>query len=57
MSGNANAGFNVILTAILYVVYAAILAAVFTKKRSVSKKKLKIVVARDPPAVMVESLL
>lgn len=35
ISGNANAGFNVVLTAIIYVIYVGILAAVFNKKRSV----------------------
>eukprot|EP00904_Undaria_pinnatifida_P008411 jgi/Undpi1/46/HiC_scaffold_1.g00046.m1 len=35
VSSNANAGFNVVLTAIIYVVYVALLAAIFNKKRSV----------------------
>lgn len=36
VSSNANAGFNVVLTAIIYVAYVGLLAAVFNKKRSVS---------------------
>lgn len=36
VSSNANAGFNVILTAMIYVAYVGLLAAVFNKKRSVS---------------------
>ncbi|CAM9790647.1 unnamed protein product, partial [Ascophyllum nodosum] len=35
VSGNANAGFNVVLTGIIYVVYVGMLGAVFNKKRSV----------------------
>lgn len=35
VSSNANAGFNVILTAIAYVFYVTLLAAVFNKKRAV----------------------
>ena len=37
VSGNANAGFNVVLTGIIYVVYVGMLGAVFNKKRSVSQ--------------------
>lgn len=36
VSSNANAGFNAILTAMIYVAYVGLLAAVFNKKRSVS---------------------
>lgn len=36
ISSNANAGFNVVLTAVMYVVYVALLAAVFNRKRAVS---------------------
>lgn len=36
VSSNANAGFNVILTALIYVAYVGLLATIFNKKRSVS---------------------
>lgn len=36
VSSNANAGFNVVLTAIIYVAYVGLLAATFNKKRTVS---------------------
>lgn len=36
VSSNANAGFNVVLTALIYVAYVGLLAVVFNKKRSVS---------------------
>lgn len=37
VADNANAGFNVVLTAFLYIAYVALLGYVFNKKRAVSE--------------------
>ncbi|CAM9945766.1 unnamed protein product [Pylaiella littoralis] len=49
VSSNANAGFNVVFTAVIYAAYAGLLAVVFNKKRAVDQG-LDLSIAIEPMA-------